>query len=93
MPGLSFLVELLVGAVKELDTIAADHHENMLALVDDFKLLALFLVAIGVAIEPVTGIGVLVERLALVEPVTLPRWLHAGYTVRKPCTSGYMVAT
>lgn len=35
----------------------------MLALVDDFKLLALFLVAIGVAIEPVTGIGVLVERL------------------------------
>lgn len=69
MPGLSFLVELLVGAVKELDTIAADHHEDMRALV------------------------ALVEWLALVEPVTLPRWLHAGYTVRKPCTSGYMVAT
>ena len=64
---MSFLVELLVGAVKELDTIAADHHENMLALVDDFKLLALFLVER-------TGWS---SRAAGTK--TLYQWLHGGY--------------
>ena len=54
-------------AIKELDTIAADHPEYMRALVAEVARLALLLVE--------------------------PNCCRAGYTVRKPCTSGYMVAT
>jgi hypothetical protein len=75
-------VELLGDAVRRMDTIAADHAEDMRALV-----------AQGEPLNP--------SQQALTRNQGMSsgwRWssrccCRAGYTVRKPCTSGYMVAT